>query len=61
MLLQKGAGLKSRSEALTGIPGTIDYDKRAGARAFLRGAGWEEEDFVKPIITVANPWSTALP
>jgi dihydroxy-acid dehydratase len=52
---------KLRSEKLTGTPGTLHYEKRSGARAFLRGAGWKDDDFKKPIITVANPWSTALP
>ena len=27
----------------------------------MRAAGWKTEDFAKPIITVACPWSTALP
>ena len=53
-------GRKHRSHELTGVPGSADTD-RSGARAFLRGAGFTDACFAKPIITVACPWSTALP
>ena len=29
--------------------------------ANLRAAGWKDGDFDKPVITVASPWSNALP
>ena len=53
--------LKHRSKELTGVPGTADWPKRSGARAFLWAAGWQQEDFRKPIITVACPWTNATP
>eukprot|EP00911_Craspedida_sp_UC1_P000734 UC1_evm1s561 len=36
-------------------------DKRAGARAFFWATGWKEEDFKKPIISVACPWTNGTP
>ena len=50
-----------RSHELTGVEATADWQKRAGARAFLWAAGWQAEDFRKPIITVACPWTNATP
>lgn len=59
---QHARGLKDRSKALTGDPDDQEhYNKRSGARAFLRGCGFSDADFQKPIVTVACPWSTALP
>jgi dihydroxy-acid dehydratase len=56
-----GADLKWRSQELTGVERTADWPKRAGARAFLWATGWADEDFRKPIITVACPWTNATP
>lgn len=56
-----GEDLKRRSKELTGVEGTADWPKRSGARAFLWAAGWQQEDFKKPIITVACPWTNATP
>ena len=56
-----GEDLKRRSKELTGVEGTADWPKRSGARAFLWAAGWQQEDFRKPIITVACPWTNATP
>lgn len=53
---------KVRSQVLTGDPGDQPHwVKRSGARAHLRAAGFKNEDFTKPIITVACPYSNALP
>lgn len=51
-----------RSKCLTGDPSDpSQWIKRTGARAHLRAAGFKDEDFGKPIITVACPYSNALP
>ncbi|KAL5475442.1 hypothetical protein EMCRGX_G025259 [Ephydatia muelleri] len=53
---------KVRSKCLTGDPADpAQWIKRTGARAHLRAAGFKDDDFGKPIITVACPYSNALP
>jgi dihydroxy-acid dehydratase len=47
--------LKHRSRALT------EGYQRAGARAFLKGIGYDEEAMSKPIIAVANTWIETMP
>jgi dihydroxy-acid dehydratase len=47
--------LKHRSRALT------EGYERAGARAFLKGIGYDEEAMSKPIIAVANTWIETMP
>ncbi len=42
--------LKPRSRTLT------DGAHRAGARAMLRAAGLQDDDFTRPLIGVANTW-----
>src|SRR5216683_4393544 len=44
------SSLKSRSRVLT------DGAHRAPARAMLRAAGLQDEDFAKPLIGIANTW-----
>src|SRR3981189_1505673 len=46
---------KPRSHSL------IDGPNRAGARAMLRACGLGDEDFAKPLIGVANPWTEIGP
>ena len=41
---------KRRSSAL------IEGPRRAPARSMLRACGWQDEDFTKPLIGVANTW-----
>ena len=53
--------LKHRSTLLTGTPGGADWAKRAAARAMLRAVGFTDEDFFKPIVTVACPFTNATP
>jgi len=53
--------LKHRSSLLTGTPGGADWAKRAAARAMLRAVDFTDDDFVKPIVTVACPPSNATP
>jgi len=53
--------LKHRSGLLTGTPGGADWAKRAAARAMLRGVGFRDEDFSRPIVTVACPYTNATP
>jgi dihydroxy-acid dehydratase len=47
--------LKHRSRALT------DGPERAGARAYLKGIGYDEEALSKPIVAVANTWIETMP
>src|SRR4030066_2137392 len=53
--------LKHRSTLLTGTPGGADWAKRAAARAMLRAVGFTDEDFFKPIVTGACPFTNATP
>jgi len=53
--------LKHRSQMMTGLPGEKNWPKRAAARAMLRAVGFKDEDFVKPIVTVACPYTNATP
>src|SRR3990172_6288450 len=53
--------LKHRSSLLTGTPGGADWAKRAAARAMLRAVDFTDDDFVKPIVTVACPFTNATP
>ncbi len=52
---------KHRSSLLTGIPGSADWAKRSAARAMLRAVDFRDDDFTKPIITVACPYTNATP
>lgn len=54
--------LKIRSGELTGIRGQKNWIKRAAARAMLRAVDFKkEEDFNKPLIAVASPYTNATP
>lgn len=53
--------LKKRSDLLTGRPGDKDWVKRAPARAMMRAVGFKDEDFEKPLITVACPYTDITP
>lgn len=53
--------LKVRSGVLTGHQGTDDWAKRAPARAMMRAVGYTDEDFEKPLITVACPYTNVTP
>jgi dihydroxy-acid dehydratase len=53
--------MKRRSGLLTGTPGGADWAKRAAARAMLRAVHFTDEDFAKPIVTVACPFTNATP
>jgi dihydroxy-acid dehydratase len=53
--------LKHRSGALTGTQGGRDWPRRAAARAMLRAVDFRDEDFDKPIVTVACPFTNATP
>ena len=53
--------LKHRSNLLTGTPGGADWARRAAARAMLRAVDFSEDDFSKPIVTVACPFTNATP
>jgi len=53
--------LKNRSGALTSIHGSPDWVKRSPARAMMRGVGYTDEDFEKPLICVAAPYTDAGP
>lgn len=53
--------LKQRSKALTSVPGDETWMKRAAARAMMRAVGFNDQDFEKPIIAVATPYSNITP
>lgn len=53
--------LKDRSEQLTSVPGSPDWSKRAPARAMMRAVGYTDEDFTKPMVCVAAPYSDVSP
>jgi dihydroxy-acid dehydratase len=53
--------MKHRSSLLTGTPGGVDWPRRAAARAMLRAVDFAEEDFSKPIVTLACPFTNATP
>ncbi|KKP36389.1 MAG: Dihydroxy-acid dehydratase [Candidatus Peregrinibacteria bacterium GW2011_GWA2_33_10] len=54
--------LKIRSQALTGEKGKKNWIKRASARAMLRAVDFKnDEDFKKPLIAVASPYTNATP
>lgn len=53
--------LKIRSGELTGTVESDNWVKRAPARSMLRAVGFTDEDFEKPLITVAAPFTNATP
>ncbi len=53
--------LKWRSGALTSTPGAKDWIKRAPARAMMRSVGFTTQDFEKPLITIACPYTNITP
>lgn len=53
--------LKQRSGLLTSRMGERDWVKRAPARAMMRAVGFTDEDFEKPLITVACPYTNITP
>jgi dihydroxy-acid dehydratase len=62
----KGTTPKKESYELSGDPSkpeaeSASFSKAACGRANLRAAGWSEEDFSKPVITVGVPYSNGLP
>ena len=58
----KTADLKRRSYKLTGdMDDETDWVKRAPARAMMRAVGYTDEDFEKPLIAVATPYTDITP
>ncbi len=55
------SSLKIRSGLLTGHAGKNDWVKRAPARAMMRAVGYTDEDFEKPLITIACPYTNVTP
>ncbi|NJD61613.1 MAG: dihydroxy-acid dehydratase [Deltaproteobacteria bacterium] len=53
--------MKRRSGLLTGTPGGEDWARRAAARAMLRAVDFSDDDFSKPIVTLACPFTNATP
>eukprot|EP00929_Paragymnodinium_shiwhaense_P007968 TRINITY_DN111898_c0_g1_i1.p1 TRINITY_DN111898_c0_g1~~TRINITY_DN111898_c0_g1_i1.p1 ORF type:complete len:597 (-),score=147.27 TRINITY_DN111898_c0_g1_i1:176-1966(-) len=59
-------GLKKQSFAITGYPDVPDGApsskvKMTTSRSNFRAAGWKEDDFKKPMITIAAPYSNSMP
>lgn len=53
--------LKQRSAQITGQKGSKNWVTRSAARAMLRAVGYKDEDFNKPIIAVACPYTNGTP
>ncbi len=53
--------LKQRSAKLTSRHGEDNWVKRAPARAMMRGVGFTETDFEKPLVTLAVPYTNITP
>lgn len=53
--------LKKRSGMLTSKPGASDWIKRAPARAMMRAVGYTDDDFKKPIVSLACPHTNITP
>lgn len=53
--------LKGRSNLLTSRLGDKDWVKRAPARAMMRAVGFKDEDFEKPLIALAVPYTNITP
>lgn len=54
--------LKVNSKILTGdIADQTSWIKKTGARAHLRAIGFKDEDFAKPLITIACPYINVIP
>lgn len=58
--------LKKESYKITGDPRKPDgsansYVKMTCARSNFRAAGWKDDDFKKPVITIAAPYSNSMP
>lgn len=50
-----------RSQQLTGTKGSNDWIKRAPTRGMMRAVGFTDEDFQKPLISVACPYTNITP
>ncbi|CAN8073221.1 unnamed protein product [Agarophyton chilense] len=62
MTVANSPSLRSRSSSLVGTePGTPEWNKRTAARAMLRAVDFNDEDFGKPIITIACTHTNATP
>ncbi|KAI0558924.1 dihydroxy-acid dehydratase [Gracilaria domingensis] len=62
MTVSSSHNLRSRSSSLVGNePGTPEWNKRTAARAMLRAVDFSDEDFGKPIVTIACTHTNATP
>ena len=53
--------MKRRSEEITGHKGSKDWVERTAARTMLRAVRFTDEDFDKPIIALAIPYTNGTP
>lgn len=53
--------LKKRSIALTSMKGQPDWSKRAPTRGMMRAVGFTDEDFEKPLVATASPYTNITP
>lgn len=61
-LADSSPDLRERSSGLVGDkPGTQEWNKRTAARAMLRAVDFSDEDFGKPIVTIACTHTNATP
>lgn len=66
MARTEGSELKRESYKITGDPRKPDgapnsFVKMTCARSNFRAAGWKDDDFRKPVITIAAPYSNSMP
>lgn len=53
--------MKTRSKKLTSAPGEEDWMKRSAARAMMRAVGYQDDDFEKPLVCIAAPYTDITP
>ncbi len=53
--------MKRRSGAITGDPGGSNWVERTAARTMLRAVRFNDEDFAKPLVALAVPYTNGTP
>src|SRR3990167_3958405 len=57
----KDCSCNKRSDLLVGKKGQPNWLRRAPARAMMRAVGFKDQDFEKPLIAVACPYTNITP
>ncbi|MCA1746961.1 MAG: hypothetical protein LC655_04640, partial [Bacteroidales bacterium] len=53
--------MKRRSGKITGDPGGANWAERTAARTMLRAVRFNDEDFAKPLVALAVPYTNGTP